>query len=292
MAGCVFNIEAKFPSIPKKYFYTNYANIDEKVDEILAYQNGHTHLLIADVSFSDNKDSLRRLYNSFKSCTHIDHHMYPEGFWDEFPNMKVVWDKSRSATKLCYDYFNNSDKNQRLFKLTEMINIYDLWKDKHPAFDFAQMLNEYFWEVGQDYFIDEIIKNDFKLPDNFKAVTDSIRERQEKEIAYFESKGYIQRSGEISIAFVNDWFNQILIKEMKDGKNFVIGANSYGIMRIRVNQDAPYSEEQLKNIRLELTGNAEYGHSHAFTYKVDGNFDRILEEVNKIVNVIGKCTSE
>lgn len=290
--GCMLNLEYRFPKVPKKYFHTNYGNIKEITAEILDYQkkNGCTHIVMPDVSFSDNKESLRQIYHAFKNCTHIDHHLYPDGFWDEFPNMKVVWDKSKCATLLCNEYLGNKGQNEHLDQLSFIIDIYDLWQIKSPYFDVSQHLNEYFWRFGTTDLCKVIVDNDYKLPANFKQVISSFDDEFTAAMADYESRQLIQRGGEITFAFISDWFNQMLIREHRDGKNFVVGINQYGIVRVRVNQDAPYGEKELNQIRLQLCGTENTGHMHAFTYKIPNvSFDKTMAEVQKIVRVIGEA---
>jgi oligoribonuclease NrnB/cAMP/cGMP phosphodiesterase (DHH superfamily) len=294
--GCMLNLEFKFPNIKKKYFHTNYANIVDLTDQILDYQkeNGNTHIVMPDVSFSDNKDSLRRIYEAFPHCTHIDHHLYEDGFWDEFPKMKVVWDKTKCATKLCNEYLGNKGQSQNLDKLTYLIDVYDLWQDKNVHFDTAQDMNDYFWSVDIEWMKNEIVRGNYALPRNYIDTVNKTHIERMKAIESYEKRNLIHRAGEITVAFVQDWFNHILISEMRQGKNFVIGANSYGIIKVRINQDAPYNAEQLNKLRLELTGTENIGHMHAFTYKVKGqvDFNAIMTEVQKVTNAIAKtCVS-
>jgi hypothetical protein len=292
MLGCMLNIEFKMPNVKKKYFHTNYSNIAQRVDEIEQYiaQNGNTHILIPDVSFADDKDSLRRLYNLGK-CTHIDHHLYPEGFWDEFPDMKVVYDKDKCATKLCNEYFGNAGKHDGLDKLTYIIDIYDLWQTENKDFTTAQELDCYFWEYNIAYLLEKIIERGYKLPSNYLSVTEKLREKQKKDLESFEKRKLIHRSNNITICFVDAWFNQILIKEMEQGQHFVIGVNSYGIIRIRVNRKANHSSEVLDNIRLATTGTKTIGHQHAFTYKMDkvNSFENLINEIQSVVGKIEDC---
>lgn len=287
--GCMLNIEYKWPDVRKKYYHTNYANIDEIVDEILLYQarNGNTHLLIPDVSFSDNKPALTELYKAFDHVTHIDHHMYPDGFWDDYPNMKVVHDKSKSATLLCNEYFGNKGQNENLDKLSYIIDIYDLWQVKSPHFNVAQDMNEYFWRTEKVDLLYPIIDNGWKLPKNYTEVVQQLHSEFDGAIASYEKRNLIHRSGDVTVAFVQDYFNQILIREMNNGQNFVIGVNPYGITKIRVNQDSPYTDDQLNALRFALTGSHNYGHLHAFTYKVEAQgFEAIMAEIQKISKAI------
>lgn len=287
--GCMLNLEFKFPDVPKKYYFTNYSNIVELTDEILAYQKvqGNTHIVMPDVSFADNKESIRRIYEAFDHVTHIDHHLYPDGFWDEFPNMKVVYDKSKCATAICNEYLGNKGQNSNLDKLTFIIDIYDMWRVESPHFNIAQDLNEYFWKFGTTDLCDTIIQNDYKLPGNYVEGVNQIHEEFNAALADYEQRGMIMRSGQITLAFVKEWFNQILIKEMNAGKNFVIGINSWGLFKIRIKQDAPYTDEQLNKLRLQLTGTETTGHMHAFTYKIDGKgLDAIMAEAQKVTECI------
>lgn len=287
-AGCMLNIEYKWPNIDKVYFHTNYSNIPQIVSEIEAHikKNGNKHILIVDVSFSDHKDSLEKLYNLGK-CTHIDHHMYPDGFWDEFPDMKVVWDKEKCATLLVNEYLGNTGKNSNLDKLSKIIDIYDIWQVKHPAFDFSQDLNDYFWKAGIENFVESIKENDWKLPDDFAEEVAHIRRESDMAIQSYEERKLIHRASDITLAFVNGWFNQVLIPEMRNGQNFVIGINSHGIVRVRINQDSPYTDEQKNSLRFALIGAEDHGHMNAFTYKVDNpKFENLIKEAEKVVEKI------
>lgn len=293
--GCMLNIEYKFPDVKKKYFHTNYANIDERVEEIADYINQNNdgspvHILIPDVSFSDSKEALRVLY-SLGKCTHIDHHLYPEGFWDEFPNMKVVWDKTKCATKLCNEYLGNKGQNKNLDKLTFIIDVYDLWQTKSPAFKIAQDFNEYFWQNNIGTLCNTFVQNNYELPHDYMQVVEKMHKAFNTALVDYEKRKLIYRGGDITIAFVNDYFNQILIKEMDQGQNFVVGINSYGIVRVRIKEEAPYTNDRKDNMRLILTGTKDIGHNNAFTWKIKDTptFDRIMEEIQLVVKTIHDC---
>jgi oligoribonuclease NrnB/cAMP/cGMP phosphodiesterase (DHH superfamily) len=290
---CALNIEYKMPSIAKKYFYTNYQNIHEIVTKIEKYISEHnnTHLLITDVSFSDNKSALRQLYK-MAQCTFIDHHLYPDGFWDEFPNMKVRHDVTKCAAKLCNEYFGNKGKNSNLDKLTFLCDVYDIWQTKSPAFDIAQDLNNYFWQFDFESLRDRIIENNYDLPSDFKDVVTKVKANANASIMSFEERKLIQRNGDVAIAFVNDYFNEIMIKEMKNGKNIVIGATGYGIIKVRIKEGSKYSKAAKNSLRLALTGTENIGHENAFTYKIKShpNFKNILIEIEKITRLINELT--
>lgn len=294
-AGCMLNIEFKYPKLQKKYFFTNYGNLPEKVQEISKYarENGNNRILCADVSFSDNKPSLQILNYICAvgkgKLTIIDHHMYPEDFWDDFSNANIIHDTSKSAALICNEYFCNEGLNANLDKLTQIINIYDLWQDQHRAFEIAQDLNEYFWGYSIELFVKNIMENGWKLPSDYTEFTIKNRKKIEDDIIDLEKRKLIHRFGEITVAMVDSSFNQILIKEMKKGQNFVIGISSYGIIKVRVNQVCGYSDVILNSIRYKLSEIAEYGHLNAFTYKMNTvSFNKLMDEAQRIVETISK----
>ena len=121
-----------------------------------------------------------------------------------------------------------------------------------------------------------------KLENNWKSKYDD-----------YEKRKLIFRGGEITVAFVNDWFNQILVKEMEEGQNFVVGINSFGIVRVRIKEEAPYTDVQKNNMRLILTGTKNIGHSNAFTWKIKDtiSFDRVMQEIQKVTStIIHECS--
>ena len=296
--GCYLNIEARFPETPKKYFITNYANINEVVGTIVQYkqEHGNRFLLIPDVSFATNKDALLTLYDAFESVTVIDHHMYPDGFWDEFPEMMVVWDTEKSATLLCNEHLGVSGQNKNLDKLSHLIDVYDTWQVDSPYFGIAQDLNDYFWETT-DYNLpltlgDQIIAAGHKLPPDYKQVVEGLHETQASEIQAYWDRKLIYRAQEVTIAFVHRWFNQIQLKEMREGQAIVIGVTPTGIIKVRIRKTSNISTEHKNRLRQELTGEGDIGHEDAFTYKVPGptSFENTMREVQRIINVIEEIT--
>lgn len=287
-AGCALNIEYKMPNVRKKYFYTNYGDLPKKVQEIEDYikQHGNTHCLMADVSWSTHPNELHTMCNMFQKITLIDHHLYPDGFFENYPKLKVHWDKSKCATLLCYEYFNN--QNENLYKLSKLIDVYDIWQDSHSAFDISQDLNRFFWEIGMQKFVEDCISSGYTLPYYYKSVVDSITSRYTEAILKYENRKLIHRTDKITLAFVDDWFNEILVQEMKNGKDFVINGTSFGIMKIRINNKANITPEMKDNLRLILTGTKDIGHQNAFTYKMKNSvsFENVMNEMKYIVQNI------
>lgn len=288
--GSIINIEYKMPGIKKKYFYTNYGDIEKQVQDIEDYvkQHSNKYCLMTDISWSTSPEALHKMCNLFEKITLIDHHLYPDGFFDAYPKLKVHWDKSKSATLLTYEYFKND--NTELRKLSELIDVYDLWQDTLPLFTEAQDLNEFFWEIGREKFINDCINSGYKLPHYYDSVVSDIQRKYTEEIAKFENRKLIHRSAKVTVAFVDSWFNQILVKEMKEGKDFVINATPFGIFKIRINAAAPITSAQKDLLRMSLCGTKDIGHSNAFSYKMKEqvSFENIMKHIKFVIDEINR----
>lgn len=302
--GCMLNIDFRFPDTPKKYFFTNYGNLDKVVQNIEDYIQEHNNqnLLIADVSFATNKSQLVKLDSLFSgaNCTKIliDHHMYPEGFFDEFKDIKVIWDTSKSATLLCLEHLKNSGKNSNLDKLSYIIDVYDIWRTVNKFFEFAQGLNEYFWTYDMEVLAEKVKNSGYNLPEDFSETVKTINQKIQSDILDYKKRNLVYRINDITICFVPNWFNQINIQEMKEHQNIVIGISSFGIVKFRINKVAPYSREQKIRFRELLAGEANTGHDDAFTYKIKGSdsnqstFEDLMNETKRIIDVLSSIINQ
>ena len=288
--GSKLCIDYKFQGINKKYWNTNYSDIDPIVQDILQYasKNNNRHLIIADVSFGDNKPALQKLYDHFTkigSITLIDHHLYADGFFDAFPDMKLSHDMNKCASLLCYEYFKLDNVN--LHNMVKIIDIYDIWQSNHPLFDVAQSINTYAWDCGMDVFGDRVKDNNFKLPVNFSERTKELKSEADAEIKDLRSQNCIHQFGDISVCFINTRFNEIMIEEMEKGQNFVVGLTSYGIIRTRINANIDMDNYTKEVIREMVTGKRNIGHTDAFTFKmINPSSDSLMAEAERIVKGI------
>jgi hypothetical protein len=230
-----------------------------------------------------------KILSQIGNCTVIDHHIYSNNFWKDFEDINVIHDITKSATLMCNKYLNNTGINQQLDNLSKIIDIYDLWKSENNFFELAQDLNEYFWDYSLEEFVKKIIQNNYKLPKDFINVTTAKRKKIQEDIIDLEKRKLIHRFGKSTVIFDSACFNRILIDDMKKGQNFIIGISSFGIVKIRINKNANFPEEQLNKLRFELTQKEKYGHSLAFTYKIENvNFDKIMNEAKKIIQNISE----
>lgn len=306
--GCLLVLNEKFPdtNFEKSVYHTNYQNIPEQINAIMAECETQKPKLIVmcDVSFSTSEETLQQFYNYCTardiSMLYIDHHLYPEGFFDQFPKMKTFWDKSKCASKIAFDLFYQfAAQTDNLTKLIGIIDVYDIWQDQHKWFGWGQRLNNYFWHrvINKKNTVGglalELKNREFKLFDDFMEVTNKIDEDNEATLAKLETSGLIHRNVESGVTLIlsEKCFNQFMIKEHKNGQSFVIGISNWGLIRVRVNQHTDVNVSTLDLIRLRCTGTTDIGHSHAFTWKSDLDFknepeDSLITEAKRITGII------
>ena len=274
--GCEMCVRSQ-PFRITKVFHTDYGDFSDKVNQILSEDD--TELFIADLSFSDHKSDLLRLCAKFKTVVHADHHAYAFDFFDDMPkNYRGFIDKSVCACKTCYKILRLD--NKFLSNLITVIDVYDCWRTDSSMFDKSQNLNEYFKYVGYDTFLNKFSEG---IPDDYGAVVNSILKKQQEQIQKLKDDGKVIRCNhgeKITFVFDHDLFNPIMIQEMKEGQNYVVGiSNSIIKVRLKDCLDTKYTRKCLcENIVGKLIG-----HPLAFTYKFDGD---IKQECNRIVDQI------
>lgn len=292
--GCMLNIHAALPTTRVETFHTNYRNIHERVEETIAYVNRNSIplVIITDVSFSQHRDLLVSIIETGAKIIYLDHHIYPTGF---FEGLKMDWvhDTERSATQITYDYFSNQGKSENLDAITQLINTYDLWKIKDEHFNTSLELNEYFWGQGIDWLFSEITTNGYKLPRNYLEFVSDYNSKADAALKKYYQKGLIHQAGNTSIAFIDEFFNNVLLKEFGEGKEILLIANSYGIIRIRFNQFSTIDKTIKEAIKVDICGTADTGHLNAFTVKVEHNsFEHIMGEIKRIMAIMKKHIKE
>ncbi len=291
--GCMLNIEYALPQINKKHFFTNYRNIKDKTQEIIEYVQrfGNTHILITDVSWSNYREGLIELTQVAK-CTLIDHHLYPDNFFDDI-DIKVVHDVNKSATKLCNEYFNNTGKNKALDIFTNITNAFDIWLKDDPYFELGKDLNDYFWKYDITWLFETMVSNNYHLPRDYTQVMERHKIDSKDHILKLREKNLVHNNGTISIAFIDDFFNDLILEEFKNGAGVVLAVNSWGIVRVRIYEDFDMTPEAKDEVRLYTCGTKDIGHMNAFTFKIPHvNFEKIMEVIQdtsrEIMEIIKK----
>lgn len=279
--GCILNLEqkVKFANI----YSTGYYDFDTVVNDILLNCKDD-YLIIADVCFSQKKELLLKLYNKFKKIIFIDHHLYPENFFNDFPNMKVIYDTSKCATLLCNEHFQILDPKLREF--SERVNVYDIWVSEDKRFNQMLYFNEYFWQLRKTLSLRDSALKILNLDKNEYSewLTKYITEK-ENTIKKFREEGIIQNIGDLTFVLTRQYFNFILVEEMQNGKEFVVAINK-GVFGVRIKSSSTLSKQQKDKLRELLTG-GQQGHENCFTYKIESSdFESVRNEMKRICECI------
>jgi len=291
----MLNIEYALPNNSKEYFHTNYKNIEEITYNVIDSLQKHLPglLIISDISFSDNRKELLKLINTSKRTNtkilFLDHHVYSDGFFNDL-DINYVHDINRSATKITNDYFKNSNKN--LDKLTNLIDIFDIWKINEDDINEAVLLNEFFWKYVNKHSIYDLMilikNNDYKLPDNYEIIKSEIERESLKYIESLENKNLIHRDGFTTISFMDEYITEFSIKEFNKNTEVILIVHSYGVIRVRFNTISNLTDEFKLEVKKELNSENK-GHLNAFPIEVkNSSFTNIMNEVKRIIDIINK----
>lgn len=286
---------------PEAHFFTNYYDFDKAVKQVIQYKREHDvdTLLIADLSFSDHRELLERLNMVFEGKIFlVDHHMYPDGFWDGFGFRKVI-DTGRCAARILFEdlKLNEDIKDpefrERCGKFIKLVDTWDCWRDEDAGFQDALYANELFLSLKTDNAsIIQIAKDQighhfgaFQDLESFKTVyLDGYAKFLEK----LEQAQLIWRYPRVTFVFSWDFLPKLLMDEYARGAGVIV-AVQYGIFKVRINKHLGYTEDQLNDLRHELTGMDKFCHLHAFTYKTDYTEPKqIVTECKKISDLINK----
>ena len=108
-----------------------------------------------------------------------------------------------------------------------------------------------------------------------------------------KKRNLIYKSGPVAIGFLDQYFNNFINNEFKDGTGIVLCVSSFGIVRVRINDTFNLSTESKDTLRLLICGTRDIGHTNAFTYKVQkAGFDNIMESIQNTVGIINKVIKE
>lgn len=275
---------------PVKIFTTNYKNIKDVAHAVQEYaeRNQIQTLLITDVSFSDNKDTLLELSKICPKFFWIDHHSYPDGFFDDL-DFRYIYDVNKSAGLLTYEFFKlnqRKDESQRMKNLHDFIvraDAFDLWEPTSEYFKDGFRYNNFF-SMNYDVvnFVNVLIQNDYQMPPSYNAWTEDYHNKCVKHIKKLEDNNLIYRQNNISIVFTDDYINELILKEHT--KNLVVMiVNSYGLIRFRMSKLLPFDRELRKNIKDRIT---PVGHLNAYTIKINKGYDSIMGEIQRYANII------
>lgn len=292
---------------------TNYKDLHDKIKNLIKVKNnieqsfrpennelwdGHVfELYIMDVSFSQNKETLERLLDVFDYVTLIDHHMYPEGFFDELLNKHTNFacyvKQDRCATVLTYEYFFKRDFNDvqkspyTLEHFISLVNAYDMWDTNSIYFDSAFWLNEYFKYIDDNklYYHSNFQKFENSTPlmrinthgwtiDYNETVNNILKPELQTNVSKITNdKNLYTHENDVTFLKTFDCFQFFVYNEIQKGQTIVIGTDEENSrVKVRIKPDV-YTKESLNDFRKKLTGFKNFGHPLAFSYQ--GDFSKV-----------------
>lgn len=281
--GCMLCVNTKY-TIDRVY-HTYYGDFDEVANKVSL--DTDKILIITDLSFSERPQTLKKLIESKDLVILIDHHSYPEGYWDTFnygKKFKCIVNTEHCASTECYSRFKL--QNENLKYLLRIINVYDIWLDTAKEFDDAQRLNRWFWESDINTLCDIIMNNDYCLPREYLKQSQDLLDVLYTKLDVLRTN-CVKQCGLVTFIFEREYFNELMIEEHKKGTPFVVGVCD-GIYKVRINRSLNLCNADLDKLRMMLL-NRITGHPYAFTYKVNTD---AAEECKRIVSVIMEFTKD
>ena len=297
--GCLVMLMIKFR--PEEHFFSNYHDFEKVASRIIKYKYEHDvdTLLIADLSFSEHKDILRRLAHAFEGNIFlVDHHMYPEGFWSEFSFRHVI-DTSRCATRILFedlklkDDIKDKEFAARTHEFVTLVDTWDRYQDTDALFERAMYTKEMLEGMKTDNaslvsIAKDLIGHHYGILgalDSFKTAYDAgyIKRRQE-----LDNLELIWRFPRVTFIFDWDYMPKFLADEYNNGQHIVV-AVKYGIFKVRISRHGGIPEDSINTLRFKLTGMKDFCHLHAFTYKTECHTPaQIATECKRILDAVNE----
>lgn len=304
---------------------TNYKDLHDKVETLLKVRNNieesfipefnvlwelpSFHLYIMDVSFSQNKETLERLLDVFDFVTLIDHHMYPEEFFNDllpnYPGFTCEVKQDICATAIAYEYFFDRDfrviqkSPYTLEHFVALVNAYDMWDTNSIYFDSAFWLNEYFKYIDKNdliYYSNLLMFEKYNSMERINnrgwtglydhIVNDELKPDLNRNVSKI-TKDETLYSHENDVTYLStfDYFQFFVYNEMQKGQNIVVGTDKENTrVKVRIKPNI-YTEESLNAFRKALTGFENFGHPLAFSYQ--GDFSKIKDNL-KVLKLLYK----
>ena len=294
--GCMLNLHIATPNFTKITYHTNYKDIVQKSNDIMTYitQNNISTLVITDISFSENKEILEEFWKVCQryniNMIHIDHHIYPDNFFDD---IKWIYrhDISKSATILTQEFFKTKGINKSLDNLSDIINVFDIWLQTDKLFPSSLKLDWgfhiYIENKSLDILCAEIIDNNYKLPSQYIKILEPYNETVVSKIQNYRKRNLITNDGFVTLAFVDDIYNNILYEEFSKKIPIIVIINSYGIIRFRFNSVYELPLKTRQTIRSIILKDKIIGHINAFSIKVENsNFNKIMDKIKDIITIL------
>ena len=286
--GCMVIFEMTFK--PERYFVTHYGDLVKQVQDIIAYADNHDiqRLCIADVSFAGRRDLLIKLSERF-DIKFIDHHLYPEGFFEgiEGPKFTLFHDTNRAACRILYDMrrklcpataisaidsFDTYDTQQSNFLLGLVFNSYVRMRCHNDASLMLDLAHEVI-EANQDLY-----KVLGFFNDRYVTSFNSFRNDAFAKGVYVKAN----KGCNISISLVEEYFSMFVYTELSRDADVVLGVTKHNIL-VRIKQGAFSTKDVLAAKRYLVPENPTIGHLLAWPVHLDSEAPDVI--VNTLANI-------
>ena len=266
--GCQLCIHEKFKN---NIIFNNcsYSNIKNEINKISF--DDYDLIFVTDLNFNESEQKL--LYEKLKTYKgkfiYIDHHIYETTeYLDKIKNElnhKIIIDISKSASMKTYEILKLNNEN--LFNLIKIIDIYDVLREDNPKFKLANYINDYFWEIS-DEFREKMIKQNYKFSNEDKEKIKSYKNYVKEYIKDNIKKGIIINTPKLVISFdykysnhYDEFFDKsVLICNIKNKKFSIRLKNEFDSEKMR-----EYIVEIVKEVFNPYTFG---GHSSALGFEV------------------------
>jgi len=169
-----------------------YSETNQMILNILStVQDEDIFLIITDLRIETKFLTLLLRMDKIKNLLYVDHHERSDGRTG-LESLKYLhksrfmyrWRKTYCATELCFQLAkeHGMPSTSEFDKLIARVDAYDMWHENNKHFQEAFGLNELFWELGFNPFIDQFYDG-LIWTDDLKAI---VKEKIDEQNLYFE----------------------------------------------------------------------------------------------------------
>lgn len=286
-AMCNVVLRSRYPDM--ETIHSNYNDIIENlqiIDESLSHLK--KALFITDLNF--NVPSFLELaklavHNPDLKIIYIDHHPYEDEVGEIFekikklPNVTVVHEIGKSATKLCYETIRSDDK--ALGKIVDYTNAFDIWlRDSEPKnFKGGWFLNTMFWELKMSGFKANIIKSKYEIPSFFKKMFKEIVAEKDAYIDKMIKRNTIIFDDENSVCIaISDKYKAWFQEDFPQYLVHILPYETKNNISVRISHKVSYAKE-MKEEMVNFIQSYPHtiscgGHDHAFGSAIEPSAPR------------------
>lgn len=202
----IYNI-IKDPEKNFLYYAVGYHSIDKTLQKIK--KESFDILWILDINLTKEQIDVIKTFSGYKKIIHIDHHSYEFNVQEYIQSKQCfeyvfVHDESISACLGVNNFIasNYPDAQKRCEKLSQIGDVYDMWRKEDPRWNQAYAINDLYWEYRYEKFFLKF-RDGYKLDQEDKETILRINKERNEYMEVTINK-YLQFNEEYKIAYVLD----------------------------------------------------------------------------------------